>query len=198
MRTYGVGVAHAARGEIEEAESAREKFYDARCRIPDDSVLLNNKTQDILDVAEAMLDGEIEYRKKNWETSFSMLRRAVELDDSLNFTEPRAWMHPPRHALGALLAEQKRYQEAERVYLEDLGYDSSVPRCCQHPDNVWALHGLLECVQRRAHSESEIGFLKQRLNFALARADGTINSSCACRMTRASQDDHSEIASAVI
>ena len=185
MHAYGAGIAHAARGEIEEAEKAREMFLDARSNIPGDAVLLNNSTHDVLDVGEAMLDGEIEYRKRNWESAYSALRRAVELDDSLNFTEPWAWMHPPRHALGALLAEQEHYVEAERVYRQDLGFDSSVPRCCHHPDNVWALHGLMECVQRRSHAESEIGLIKQKLDLALARTDIPIFSSCACRTSRA-------------
>ncbi len=34
------------------------------------------------------------------------LRQAVELDDNLSYTEPWAWMHPPRHALAALLLDQ--------------------------------------------------------------------------------------------
>ncbi|MDE0304346.1 MAG: tetratricopeptide repeat protein [Albidovulum sp.] len=186
MRLYGAGIAHAARGEIEEAEIARKGFMDACSRISSDSVLLNNRTQDVLNVGEAMLEGEIAYRKKNWRSAFSALRRAVELDDNLNFTEPWAWMHPPRHALGALLAEQERYGEAEIVYRQDLGYDSEVPRCRHHPDNVWALHGLLECVRQRKHSEIEIGFVKQRLDLALSRTDGPIYSSCACRKSRVS------------
>ncbi|MCY4460630.1 MAG: hypothetical protein OXC26_09605 [Albidovulum sp.] len=185
MREYGKGVAHAARGDVNEAEFARERFLKARLSIPDDAVLLNNATRDVLDVGEAMLCGEIEYRKGNFAAAFTLLGQAVDLDDSLNFTEPWAWMHPPRHALGALLAEQGRFGEAEQVYREDLGFDSAVPRCRQHPDNVWALHGLRECLQNRNASESEIGLLRQRLEFALARADSAINSSCACRSTRA-------------
>ena len=30
-------------------------------------------------------------------------------------------MHPPRHALAALLSEQGHYEEAEQVYRDDLG-----------------------------------------------------------------------------
>ena len=61
----------------------------------------------MLRVGEAMLDGELEYRKKNHDRAFERLRLAVSRDDALNYTEPWAWMHPPRHALGALLAESK-------------------------------------------------------------------------------------------
>ena len=58
-------------------------------------------------------------------------------------------MQPTRHALGALLLEQGQLAEAEAVYRADLGYDGKLSRACQHPDNVWSLHGLHECLTRR-------------------------------------------------
>ena len=39
--------------------------------------------------------------------------------------------------------------EAEAVYRSDLGFDGKLSRACQHPDNVWSLHGLHECLTRR-------------------------------------------------
>ena len=42
----------------------------------------------------------------NMDVAFDNLRRAVERCDQLNYDEPWGWMHPPRHALGALLLEQ--------------------------------------------------------------------------------------------
>jgi hypothetical protein len=47
------------------------------------------------------------------------VRKAVRRDDSLAYTEPWAWMHPPRHALEALLMEQGHYVEAEEIYRDD-------------------------------------------------------------------------------
>ena len=35
-------------------------------------------------------------------------------------------------------------------------------RCTQHPNNVWALHGLVECLKRRGESE-ELSALQARL-----------------------------------
>ena len=109
-----------------------------------------------------------------------MLRRAVELDDALNYTEPWAWMHPPRHALGALLAEQAKYMDAERVYREDLGLVDGIARCMQHPNNIWALCGLLECLERRG-AEHEALELRHRLNIARTHADHAISTACYCR-----------------
>ena len=180
MHAYGQGVAHAALGHLEEAEAARCVFDEAAAAIPEDAIFASNTVRDMLRVGEAMLDGELEYRKKNHDRAFERLRLAVSRDDALNYTEPWAWMHPPRHALGALLAEQGMYGEAEAVFRADLGYDRSLPRCCQHPDNVWALQGLVECVEQTG-DVNELRLLRQRLDFARARADIPIDSACFCR-----------------
>lgn len=183
MHAYGQGVAHAALGHIEEAEAARVTFNEALDAIPPDAIFLSNTLHSMLGVGAAMLDGELEYRKGNFDHAFASLRLAVARDDGLNYTEPWAWMHPPRHALGALLAEQGQFDEAERVFRADLGYDHTIPRCCQHPDNVWALQGLVECVAQTGETgeTSEYRLLNQRLAFAKARADVAIDSACFCR-----------------
>jgi hypothetical protein len=111
----------------------------------------------------------------------------VDVDDNLRYHEPWAWMHPPRHALGALLAEQGHYAEAEDVYRDDLGLSGRIQRCAQHPDNVWALHGLVECLQRRAES-TELPKLQEKLARAKQKADVPITSSCMCRANTYSAD----------
>ena len=180
MHAYGQGVARAALGHVEEAEAARSALDAAAAAIPEDAIFLSNTVRDMLGIAQAMLEGEVEYRKRNFDRAFASLRLAVARDDALNYTEPWAWMHPPRHALGALLAEQGMYGEAEAVFRQDLGYDQSIPRCCQHPDNVWALQGLVECIAQGGDA-SEHRLLRQRLAFAKARADVPIESACYCR-----------------
>lgn len=180
MHAYAKCVAHAALGEVKEAEKALVAFRSQMEKIPDSAVFLSNSVCDVLAVGEAMAEGELFYRTEDFDAAFEALRRAVALDDALNYTEPWAWMHPPRHALGALLAEQGRFDEAEAVYRADLGYDGTLPRCCQHPDNIWALHGLVECVERNGdHNEARL--LRQRLSFAQSRADIVIKASCYCR-----------------
>ena len=180
MHAYAQGVAHAALGRIEPAEAARGAFEKAAAAIPEDAIFLSNSVRDMLGVGAAMLDGELEYRKKNYDRAFASLRLAVARDDALNYTEPWVWMHPPRHALGALLAEQGLFREAEPVFRADLGYDRSLPRCCQHPDNIWALQGLVECLEQ-AGDARECRLLRQRLEFAQARSDVPIESACYCR-----------------
>ncbi|MGI9435019.1 MAG: hypothetical protein ACR2Q4_09365 [Geminicoccaceae bacterium] len=181
MILYAKGIAHAVLGQIEEAETARENFLKAKAKVPDTRRVHNNIVPDLLVIGEAMLDGELAYRKANYETAFAHLRRSVQLDDTLPYDEPWGWMQPARHALGALLLEQGEAEEAEAVYRADLGLDAKLSRACQHPDNLWSLHGLHECLKRRGETV-EIRMIKQRLDLASARADVPITASCFCRM----------------
>jgi tetratricopeptide (TPR) repeat protein len=131
-------------------------------------------------VGEKMLDGELEYHKGHHERAFEYLREGVRRDDNLEYIEPWAWMHPPRHALAALLLEQGHCEEAEEIYRDDLGLTGKIQRCAQHPDNVWSLNGLAECLQRRG-DQDELRAIRAKLALALATADVPITSSCMCR-----------------
>jgi tetratricopeptide (TPR) repeat protein len=143
-------------------------------------LFFNNNATDILAIANSMMMGELEYRKNNYDAAFNHLESAVELNDNLYYTEPWAWMHPPRHALGALLLEQGHVGKAEQAYRADLGIDEILARPLQHPNNVWSLHGYLECLQR-TNQLSEAKTIKESLKHALALSGETITSSCYCR-----------------
>ena len=193
MLHYGKGIAFAATGAIMAAEEERALFAEAVSRVPDSRTVFNNSCRDILDVAAAMLDGEIEYRKGNYDTAFSHLRVAIERDDGLPYDEPWAWMQPARHAYGALLLEQGLVAEAEAVYRADLGLDATLARCCQHPGNVWSLHGYYECLTRLGKHE-QAAIIGQQLTLAAAHADVPIAASCYCRLgpSRSTQDNTPE------
>ncbi|KAI0096873.1 TPR domain protein [Nemania sp. FL0031] len=181
MAYYAKGVAFAATGKVEEAELQRELFAKAYKSVPASRMLFNNKCVDILQVAEAMLDGELEYRRGHHEAAFARLRDANRLSYALPYDEPWGWMQPPSHALGALLAEQGRYPEALEIYEEDLGYNDSLPRALQHPKNVWALHGYHECLTKLGRLD-QASAIKEELDNASKNADIHIKASCFCRL----------------
>lgn len=180
MQHYAKGVAHATLRSFDEAECEREKFHRHLEGIPAERRFLSNPTRASLAVGAALLDGELAYHQGRHDDAYGHLRQAVELDDNLSYTEPWAWMHPPRHALAALLLDQGLAEEAEQVYRDDLGLSGKVQRCAQHPNNVWALHGLVECLKRRGETE-ELPGLQASLATALAKADVPVRSSCLCR-----------------
>ena len=175
---YARAIGHAATGAVEAAEAEEQLFLAAKARVPDTRLMHNNRVVDLLEIACEMLRGEIEYRKGNYAQAYAHLRRSVELDDTLPYDEPWGWMQPTRHALGALLFEQGHIAEAEAVYREDLGLDGSLPRAAIHPDNVWSLKGLHDCLQARGETQ-EIRHIKQKLDLAQARSDGVF-ASCGC------------------
>jgi len=178
---YAKAVAHAALSEVTESEAERVKFFEARANVADSRYIHNNRCIDLLDVAEQMLDGELEYRKGNYDIAFSHLQKAIELEDALPYDEPWGWIQPVRHALGALALEQGRVEQAEQAYREDLGLAGDLPRACIHPNNIWSLKGLDECLRRRGASDTaEAKMVRQRLELAAARSDLPVGASCYC------------------
>jgi tetratricopeptide (TPR) repeat protein len=184
MMLYAKTVANSASGNIAEAEREKAAFLEAKTRVLESRRVHNNRVVDLLDIAEAMMEGELEYRRGNFDTAFAHLRRSVELDDALPYDEPWGWMQPTRHALGALLLEQGHYEEGETVYRADLGLDKTLSRACQHPNNLWSLHGLHECLSKRGE-QVELVLIKQQLDQALARAEVVVHASCYCRQQAA-------------
>jgi tetratricopeptide (TPR) repeat protein len=181
FREYGRGIAFAATGRVEEADRAREAFHAAARFVPPTRLDFPNKITDILHIASAMLDGEIEYRRGSYETAFRRLADAVRLEDELPFAEPWGWMLPARHAYAALSLEQGEVERAAQAYAEDLGLVPTPNRAHQHPNNVWALHGYHECLEALGrHAEANI--IKKQLVLALVEADVEISSSCFCRL----------------
>ncbi|OPK09553.1 tetratricopeptide repeat protein [Pseudomonas sp. VI4.1] len=181
MLHYARGVAHAACGHVAAAETEQQFFRNALTRVPATRYVFNNTCIDILAVAGAMLSGEIEYRKGNYDSAFAHLRQALALDDNLPYDEPWGWMQPVRHALGALLLEQGRVEDALQAYRADLGLDNTLSRAAWHLDNVWSLHGYVECLKRLGR-DAEAAAAQTRLDLAMARADVQITASCFCRV----------------
>jgi len=168
---YARTVAFAALGQVEDAEEEFEMLGESAANVPESRLIFNNSCSDIMQIAVAMAEGELEYRKGNTREAFSHLRQAVELDDNLNYDEPWGWMQPARHALGALLLEQGEVQQAEAVYREDLK---------RHPKNGWALHGLAEALERQGNTK-EAAELRAQLSESWKRSDVKLTASCFCR-----------------
>ncbi len=171
IRHYARAIAYAATGRVEQAEAEQTAFHRARATVPETSALFQNPSQNILGVAEAMIAGEIEYRKGNFEEAFEHLREAVRRDDALNYDEPWGWMQPARHALGALLLEQGSFAEAESVYRVDLR---------KRPKNPWALYGLADCLEKQGETD-EAQRLRDQFEIASQRSDVKIDRSCFCK-----------------
>ena len=65
------------------------------------------------------------------------------------------------------------------LFCEDLGLGGDLSRASIHPDNVWSLKGLHDCLEARGETV-EIVQIKLRLDIANARADKRVAASCFC------------------
>jgi len=172
LRHYARGVAHAALGDPLAARDELAQFEEARKRVPADRTFGNNAAHDLLAVAQPLLEGEILYREGKAKPAIAALRQAIVAEDKLRYDEPPDWIQPTRHALGAVLLREKRYQEAETVFREDLA---------RLPDNGWALLGLAQSL--RGQNKPESDRVQERFATIWATADVTITSPCACQQT---------------
>ena len=138
---YARGLAYAAKGDTIEARREADRL-DGYRQDPEacHRILHNNTVAELLEVDSTMMRGEIAYRDGNYEEAFTLLRKAVQQQDDLNYDEPWGKMQPIRHALGGLLLEQGQIDEAEQVFRTDLKF---------HPRNPWALVGLIRCLKSK-------------------------------------------------
>ncbi len=105
----------------------------------------------LLGIVGGILEGEIERTGGHPEKAVGAFERAVSLQDSLIVDDPHPLPFTARHWLGAILLDEKRFGDAERVYNEDL---------VRHPGNGWALAGLRQALggQGKATASVEEAF----------------------------------------
>jgi tetratricopeptide (TPR) repeat protein len=170
MRHCNRGVAFAAKGKVEQARDAQERFRAAVQKIPEGATFSNNKATDLVAIAEHLLEGEILFREGKLKEAITALEKAVAREDKLRYAEPPDWFVPARHTLGAILLRDRQAEVAEKVYREDLR---------RWPDNGWSLHGLAQTLDMLGKKE-QAAQVKERFKEAWKRADVKIPSSCFC------------------
>ena len=130
---FGRGVAHAARGNADEAEGERTAYATARKAIPPDGDWGYNKATALLAVTDAALDAWIARARRDDAGAIEAWKRATAAEDALKYDEPPDWFYPTRESLGAALLRARRLGEAEQVFKADLA---------RNPRNGRSLFGL--------------------------------------------------------
>ena len=186
---YARGVAYASMGMVPEAEAEQVLFKEAlqnpalAGRVLHNNLMYQDPSEGpcILLVNDAILDGEIEYRRQylakekgqdaDFTVAFDHLRRGVDLSLNLAYNEPWGQMQPVRHILGALLLEQGEVEEAEAVYRADIDL---------WKDNMWGLLGLKLCLEARGDTSGELEKVTSQFNARSSRADIIPAKTCFC------------------
>jgi tetratricopeptide (TPR) repeat protein len=150
-------------------DAAQQELTQLR-RIANDPGLANltifdlNSVVDILNIAEAVLTAEIAVGHKDYEAAVGQLQRAVQVEDGLNYTEPKDWYLPSRQVLGAVLLEAGKPVEAEQAFREDLR---------DHPQSGWSLFGLEQSLRAQGKMD-EAESVRQAFRQVWSDADVTL------------------------
>jgi hypothetical protein len=115
---------------------------------------INNKTKDILKIAENVLGAKISLMKNDMDATVSQLRAAVAIQDTLKYDEPQDWFYPVRESLGAVLLKIGDDAGAEDVFRADLN---------RNPRNPRSLFGLEQALKAQDKAY-DAGFVKKQFD----------------------------------
>src|SRR5256885_699288 len=154
---FARGLALAGAGKLEEAEAEHAIVAEAEEKTAPDVIFqmpINNKTKDILKIAENVLGAKIALAKKDNEAALSQLREAVAVQDTLKYNEPADWFYPVRESLGAVLMMTSDNAGAEQVFRDDLDRNLRNPR---------SLFGLEQALKAQGKSY-DASFIKKQFD----------------------------------
>jgi len=132
---YARGMAHIGLHQLDSALSELNKL-EALAKdstVAQMSIWGINKMSDILSIASLVLKAKILQHKKEITESINLFKKAIDMEDALNYQEPPDWFFSIRHELGDALTDAAKYEDAIIAYTEDLAW---------WPKNGWALEGL--------------------------------------------------------
>src|SRR5208282_585215 len=156
---FARGMALAGKGRTGEAEVEYGIVAEAeKATLPDAifNMPINNKTKDILKIAENVLGAQVALAKKDNAAAVAMLREAVAVQDTLLYGEPPDWFFPVRESLGGVLLMSGDATGAEQVFRDDLAKNPRNPR------SLFGLHRALKEQDRN----SDAWFVEQEFRKA--------------------------------
>ena len=136
---YARGIAFSSLGKNEEALKEL-RYIKPLIDTPEIKNLVKSgqPSAKLLEIADNLLLGQIEFKNGNYEASIISLKKAVSLQDDLPYTEPPFWYYPTRQSLGRVLIEAGKFAEAEAVFRKDLE---------DYPRNGWSMFGLFKVLE---------------------------------------------------
>lgn len=156
---FARGMALAGKGRVGDAEAEYKIVAEAeKATAPDEIFVMpvNNKTKDVLKIAENVLGAQVALAKKDNAAAASLLREAVAIQDTLKYNEPQDWFFPVREALGGVLLMSGDDKGAEQVFRDDLE---------RTPRNPRSLFGLSQALKAQDRN-SDAWFVEQEFRKA--------------------------------
>jgi tetratricopeptide (TPR) repeat protein len=156
---FARGLALAGTGKVKEAEADYAIITQAEQNTPEDAIFnapINNKTKDILKIAQDVLGAKIALAKGDKAGAIAMLTDAVAVQDTLKYGEPSDWFFPVRESLGAALLMNGDAAGAEKVFRADLD---------RNPRNPRSLFGLHQALKTQK-LDYDAGFVQKQFQAA--------------------------------
>lgn len=150
-RHFGRGMAFTAKGNVTYAETELKVFQTLVKEVPADATIGNSSAAQVLKVAELFLLGKIAFARGNKKGAIEFLKKAVEVEDLVNYNEPPDWDLPTREFLGGAYLLMGEKAEAEKVFRSELK---------KHPRNGRALFGLAKSLKSNEAKQFEAEFQK--------------------------------------
>ncbi|WP_396589699.1 hypothetical protein [Allomuricauda sp. R78024] len=169
IRHYARGIAFIRKGNSKEAQEELDAIETLKNdpELADLVATANNASIHSANIAYEVVAGELAALNGDTSKAIKHLENAVEFEDGLTYTEPAAWHIPTRQNLGAILMKAKKYEEAEKIYKEDL----DVLR-----QNGWSLMGLHNSLKAQGKVD-EAEAIKQEFDKAWEHSDIEIETS---------------------
>lgn len=166
---YARGMAYVNMDKIEHAKDELKKLNELS-QSPSIAEQLNwgiNKVTEVCKISSKVLEAELYVKVGKYNEAILMLKEAIKIEDNLNYNEPPDWFFSVRHILGNLLLKTKDYEQAEKIYKEDLTH---------WPKNGFALNGLFESLTGQGKTK-EAEEIKKLFNEAWKYSDTNLKAS---------------------
>ena len=139
MWHYARGVAYAAQGEMENAQTESARIAELN-NSSDFGMLLDwaVPAPDLLRIAQHVLAGRIAQAQNDAQRAVKEFEIAAAIQDTIAYMEPPYWYYPVSQSLGAALLQAGEPQRAVAAFERSLE---------QFPENGWSLYGLMQALQ---------------------------------------------------
>ena len=142
---YAKGMAYAAGGELQKAREEQSQILPLKESKEVKIIIKGGQPSGLLlEIASELLTGQIAFSNNNFSIASRHFEAAVNLQDSLPYTEPPFWYYPARQSLGNSLMKEGKISAAENVYRRDLQ---------DYPRNGWSLFGLSLALEAQGKTE---------------------------------------------
>lgn len=136
---YARATALVESARLKDAKKEWKTYRTAAAAVPPENLIgFWNSAQYVFTITDDVLMSRILNAEGKTDSAITLLQRAALVEDNLAYDEPEGWYIPVRETLGAYLIKQKRYEEAEQAFRDELK---------KHKRSGRALFGLREALK---------------------------------------------------